>query len=488
MNRKPRSAAKKKSVVNSVRTQARASVARTERTPAPRRDERVQIILATFRAFGIEIMHTHTYESPSASTFELTLASATRVQRLKQFEDDLSHALRVAGVEIQLPSKTSFWITVRVPKDTKRDVYSWGALMREHLRERPVTGAVACRVPIGAPEVGTVIDEDLDASGHLLVVGLPGTGKTSFLNSVIASLIARTPPADLQLILDGGSRGAFVHFAGAEHLAVPPIRDTKKSLLALKWLKKEMDRRFELLEAAQVHDRAHYLAAPAVPNVLRTPMPRIVFVMDDILACVRSYPKEFEEFVQPVLWMSRAVGIHLIVAASGVDEKFLPQFLSFNCAARVTFRLKNAEESNLLLDTGGAEMLRTAGNGLYQHVVSAFHPVRFQAAYISEEEIRALVGAHRARTDDLAGLIPVERFWKEIPNSIFEEEVEFDELYERAKQTVRDAGKASTSFLQRKLGIGYSRAARLMDMLERRGVFGVGGVKRIKPSDEEDEE
>jgi S-DNA-T family DNA segregation ATPase FtsK/SpoIIIE len=269
------------------------------------------------------------------------------------------------------------------------------------------------------------------------------------------------------------------------HLLTPVITDAKKCILALKWLAKEMERRYNILETEAVRDISSYhqnVVAPALEkasrgseNPLPEAMPYIVLIIDELADIMSAFPRELEGGIVRLAQMSRAVGIHLILSTQRPSVKVITGLIKANIPARVALQVSSQIDSRTILDGGGAEKLLGAGDMLFLSGEMS-KPRRIQAALISEEEVKRVV-AHIARHAE--GKLPDEIDFTESANrandpifASLQDEDEEDELYGEAKKTIIEAGKASTSYLQRKLGIGYARAARLMDILEEKGVIG----------------
>jgi S-DNA-T family DNA segregation ATPase FtsK/SpoIIIE len=274
------------------------------------------------------------------------------------------------------------------------------------------------------------------------------------------------------------------------HLLTPVITDAKKAILALKWLAKEMDRRYNILEAESVRDISSYHAnvvRPAVEKAhksgstgdekpLPEAMPYIVVIIDELADIMQSYPRELEAGIVRLAQMSRAVGIHLILSTQRPSVKVITGLIKANVPARLALQVASQIDSRTILDMSGAEKLIGAGDMLFLSGEMS-KPVRIQAPYVTEEEVKKVVAFIARQTE---GQLPNEIDFGEQQNgtdALFSSMVggadnEDDQLYGEAKRTVIEAGKASTSYLQRKLGVGYARAARLMDILEERGVIG----------------
>jgi S-DNA-T family DNA segregation ATPase FtsK/SpoIIIE len=279
------------------------------------------------------------------------------------------------------------------------------------------------------------------------------------------------------------------------HLLTPVITEAKKCILALKWAAKEMDRRYDILQAESVRDIESYhnqikseklkiKNEDSDESTESDPLPYIVIVIDELADIMQAYPRELEAAIVRLAQMSRAVGIHLILSTQRPEVNVITGLIKANVPTRIALRVPTQVDSRTILDSAGAEKLLGAGDMLYAD--GEGQPRRLQSAFISEEEVKAvvkyLVQAFKDEIPDTIELSgPIEAV-----NSIFSSMVDGggdsddDELYEQARQTVIESGKASTSYLQRKLGIGYARAARLIDILEERGVVGPGNGSKAR--------
>ncbi len=265
------------------------------------------------------------------------------------------------------------------------------------------------------------------------------------------------------------------------HLLTPVITDAKKTILALKWAAKEMDRRYDILEAESVRDIESYHAnvfgkKTKAADEIEERMPYIVIVIDELADIMSSYPRELESAIVRLAQMSRAVGIHLILSTQRPEVNVITGLIKANVPARVALKVASQIDSRTILDAGGAEKLLGAGDMLYSS--GEAQPERLQSAFISEGEVKKVVKYLADSYQDelvselnLTGNISPD---KSIFESTLEDGDDGDDRYEEARQIVIETGKASTSYLQRKLGVGYARAARLIDMLEEHGVVGPG--------------
>jgi S-DNA-T family DNA segregation ATPase FtsK/SpoIIIE len=325
---------------------------------------------------------------------------------------------------------------------------------------------------------------------HALIAGTTGSGKSVTIHSVITSLLYRNGPEDLRLIMVDPKRVELTLYNKIPHLLTPVITDPKKTILALKWAAKEMDRRYDVLQAESVRDIESYHAtvykngkSSQADSGEAERMPYIVIIIDELADIMQAYPRELESAIVRLAQMSRAVGIHLILSTQRPSVNVITGLIKANVPTRIALQVSSQIDSRTILDAGGAEKLLGAGDMLYASGEMS-QPERLQSAFISEEEVKKVVEyLKKAYMDELPDTIELSGSI-ERGNNLFESGGmgdEEDDLYEDARATVMEAGKASTSYLQRKLGVGYARAAKLIDMLEERGVVGPGNG--AKPRD-----
>ena len=319
---------------------------------------------------------------------------------------------------------------------------------------------------------------------HLLIAGTTGSGKSVVIHNIIVSLLYRRSPQEMRFILVDPKRVELTLYRNIPHLLTPVITDAKKTILALKWLSNEMERRYDILEAESVRDVLSYhknILAPTLKKKrnntenLPEPMPYIVLIIDELADIMQAYPRELESAIVRLAQMSRAVGIHLVLSTQRPSVQIITGLIKANIPTRIALQVSSQIDSRTILDTGGAEKLLGAGDMLYLSGEMS-KPRRIQAPFITEQEVKKvtkyLVKEHE---DDVPNEIDFtipkgdSSAFSAVLDTTDDEE---DELYDDAYHIVIEAGKASTSYLQRKLRVGYSRAARLMDILEERGVIG----------------
>ena len=450
------------------------------------------LIKRTLVNFGIIVEMDEISIGPSVTRYALKPAEGVKLARIVGLQQNLELALAAHPVRIEAPIPGKSLVGIEVPNSAKTTV-GLGSLLSETgytQSDRPLL------VAIGKDITGTSIYKDISKMPHLLVAGATGSGKSVTIHAFLNSLLYRNPPENLKFIMIDPKRVELTLYNGIPHLLTPVITDPKKAIMALKWLAKEMDRRYDILEKSSVRDIGSYhknVFFPALQKIKEgepTPdaMPYIVVVIDELADLMQTYPRELEASIVRLAQMSRAVGIHLILSTQRPSVNVITGLIKANIPSRLALQVVSQIDSRTILDSPGAEKLLGAGDMLFQSSEMS-KPVRIQSAFIRESEVKSVVSYLKdAYADELEDQINFSN--ENTSNAIFtssigeEESVggeDDDELYEEARETVMQAGKASTSFLQRKLRIGYARAARLMDILEERGVIGPGSG--AKPRD-----
>jgi len=455
----------------------------------------MNIIKRTLQNFGIQVEMDEASIGPTVTRYAMKPAEGVRLSKIVALQSNLELALAASPVRIEAPIPGKALVGIEVP-NIARTTLGMAPLLSDEAfsaSDKPLLMALG-RAITGSPHFA-----DLARMPHMLVAGTTGAGKSVAINDFIVSLLYRCGPERLRFIMVDPKRVELTLYNSIPHLLTPVITDAKKCILALKWLAKEMDRRYSILETEGVRDIASYhenVVAPAIAKAagreaaegekMPEAMPYIVLIIDELADIMSTYPRELEGGIVRLAQMSRAVGIHLILSTQRPSVKVITGLIKANIPARVAFQVASGIDSRTILDTGGAEKLLGAGDMLFLSGEMS-KPRRIQAPYISEVEVKKVV-AHIAKSNE--GTLPSEIDFTDTKSSaggtdaIFssmEDESEDDELYGEAKRTVIEAGKASTSYLQRKLGVGYARAARLMDLLEERGI--IGPADGAKPRD-----
>lgn len=441
----------------------------------------MNIIKRTLQNFGIQVEMDEASIGPTVTRYAMKPAEGVRLSKIVALQSNLELALAASPVRIEAPIPGKSLVGVEVP-NIARTTLGLAPLVSDEAyanSDKPLLMALG-RSITGQPHYA-----DLAKMPHLLVAGTTGAGKSVAIHDFIVSLLYRCGPERLRFIMVDPKRVELTGYNNIPHLLTPVITDAKKAILALKWLAKEMDRRYGVLEQCGVRDIASYhnnIVAPALERIssdtpLPEAMPYIVLIIDELADIMTAYPRELETGIVRLAQMSRAVGIHLILSTQRPSVKVITGLIKANIPARVAFQVASQIDSRTILDGPGAEKLLGAGDMLFLSGEMS-KPRRIQAPYISEEEVKKVVSYIAKNSEGTVSEIDFSQGEKvaggtdPIFASMAEDDDEGDELYPEAKRTVIEAGKASTSYLQRKLGVGYARAAKLIDMLEDRGVIG----------------
>jgi DNA segregation ATPase FtsK/SpoIIIE, S-DNA-T family len=459
-------------------------------TPLPQNREVLKkmskSILAVFSDFKMPMKLVDAVEGYRQYHFYFSPKKRIRMKSVHTFVDDLRFELGVDLVEIEAPIPDKKLIGITVPKKPPFAEVDWKSVLRheDYQNVSPLT------VPIGVNEFGTLHLADIVRMPHALIAGTTGSGKSMFLHTLINYLLEKNTPDDLRFILVDPKRVELTMYNKLPHLLTPVVTQSKKAIQALSWTVKEMERRYDILEAERVQNISTYhqnIYQPAKKEWekegkdeeervnLPEALPYIVIIIDELNDIMQAYPSELESLVVRLSQMSRAVGIHMIITTSRPSNTVLTGSIKANIPSRVAFSTASYVDSRMIIDMNGAEKLSGSGDMLYQ-VADNPRPVRIQGFSITESEIRERVEEWK-KLDESFVLDTLDLSDRSGNEAIFNSLVseggdESDELYEEAKQAVIKAGKASTSYIQRSLRVGYSRAARLMDLLEENGVIG----------------
>lgn len=431
------------------------------------------VIRRTLGNFGIEVEMDEVTIGPTVTRYALKPAQGVKLSRIVGLQNDLALSLAAHPLRIEAPIPGKSLVGIEIPNKTKTTVGLANLIGDAAFQTaRPLT------IALGRNIAGKSVLKSITKMPHLLIAGTTGSGKSVTIHTIVTSLLYRHGPDDLRFIFVDPKRVELTLYNGIPHLLTPVITESKKAILSLKWAATEMNRRYDLLESESVRDIDSYHKkhegdfAKNVEGVDR--MPYIVIIIDELADIMQAYPRELEAAIVRLAQMSRAVGIHLILSTQRPEVNVITGLIKANVPSRLALRVPTGIDSRTILDTTGAEKL--LGNGDTLALVESNQPERVQGAYISEDEVKNVVKyLKNAFADDirdtieLSGNITGE---KSMYSDSMEGSDDDDALYEDARQCIIEAGKASTSYLQRKLKVGYARAARLMDMLEERGVIG----------------
>ncbi|MFH1565471.1 MAG: DNA translocase FtsK 4TM domain-containing protein [bacterium] len=419
-------------------------------------------IYKTFENFGIEMEMCEYNVGPTVAQYTCRPADGVKLNRITSLNNDLSLALAAHPIRIEAPIPGKSLVGIEVPNQSIAVVN-----LREILESREFrTRKSNLTMSIGKDVKGNSWVANLDGMPHLLIAGSTGSGKSVCINTIIISLLYQNGPDDLKFIMVDPKRVELLNYNGIPHLITPVITDAKKTVNALKWCLNEMDRRFDLLS------KCGHRNITSHNNSTEEKLPYIVFIIDELADLMAVAASEVEAAIIRLAQMARAVGIHLILATQRPSVDVITGLIKANITSRIAFSVASLMDSRTILDTSGAEKLVGRGDMLY--ISSELSkPKRLQGAYVSDDEIKKVVDylKERGGDADYADQITEKQTMASDPISSFEPS-EDDELFEEAKEIVIRAGKASASLLQRRLKIGYARAARILDLMEEAGIIG----------------
>ncbi len=424
-----------------------------------------EIIRRTLNNFGIEVEMGEVSIGPTVTQYTFRPAEGVKLSRIIGLGNDLALALAAHPIRIEAPIPGKSLVGIEVPNKRVALVPLRKVLESKDFKERKNNMYIA----LGQDVAGRAWMVDLTKLPHLLVAGSTNSGKTVCLNAIIVSLLYQNQPDELKFILVDPKRVEMPIYNGIPHLITPVITDFKKTVNALKWTIREMDRRFQVLSNAGKRNIQSYNAAHPHDK-----LPYLVFVIDELADLMSSVGAEVEAAVIRLAQMSRAVGIHLILATQRPSVDIITGLIKANIPGRIAFSVSSLTDSRTILDSAGAEKLLGRGDMLYSSP-QVSKPKRLQGAFCSDDDIERVVSYLRERAEP-----DYEEEVTEKGNSLGlgglamanESNEDEDELLPEARELVIEAGKASASYLQRRLRIGYARAARLLDELEQKGIIG----------------
>jgi len=444
-----------------------------------------EVIKRTLENFDIPVEMADINIGPTVTQYTLKPAEGVKLSKITTLNNNLALALAAHPLRIEAPIPGKSLVGIEVPNKTRTLVR-----LRELLGTPDFQDSESPLLfTVGRDVVGDGFFADLGRMPHLLLAGSTGSGKTIGLSSVMLSLLYRNSPQYLRLILVDPKRVEFVNYNGLSHLLCPVIYDVDKTLTSLKWLGEEMERRFEFLSklgARNVWEYNQTLEKNKDQSDDDKVMPYIVFIVDELADLMAAKGRDIEAGIVKLAQKARAVGIHLILATQRPSVEVITGLIKANITSRIAFQVASQVDSRTILDSSGAEKLLGRGDLLY---ISAeiSKPKRLQGAYSSGQEIRKVVDfiikqnhKKELEEDSLRESLTAEMERVETMGRSFVNGAEpVDPIYEEAKELVLETRKASASYLQRRLRIGYARAARLLDTLEDRGI--VGPARGAKP-------
>jgi len=418
------------------------------------------IIKRTLQNFGIEVEMGEVNIGPTVTQYTLRPAQGVKLSKITALQSDLALALAAHPIRIEAPIPGRSLVGIEIPNKMVARV------RLRNLIEQPefLGNHTRLTLALGRNVAGNPIFADLEKMPHLLIAGATGSGKTICLNTIILSLVYRHSPDWLKFILIDPKRVEFPVYNDIPYLLTPVIVEAEKAINALRWAISEMESRFDILSSSGSRDIISYNKKHQ-----DEPMSYIIIIIDELADLMASHGREVEGAIVRLAQMSRAVGIHLVISTQRPSVEVITGLIKANITSRIAFQVASQVDSRTIIDMAGAEKLLGNGDMLFLPG-DASKPTRIQAAFVSEKEVQRVANFLRKFTlaeYQKEALEPAKEqvsFWAD-------QEIE-DDLYEDAKEVVFQAGKASASLLQRRLRIGYARAARLLDILEQKGIIG----------------
>ncbi len=437
------------------------------------------IIKKTLESFDIPVEMSNVVVGPTVTQYSLKPADGIKLSKITALSNDLALSLATHPIRIEAPIPGKSLVGIEIP-NKKRTFVRLKELMQGQKFQDSFSHLILC---LGKDVSGDSIYANLEKMPHLLVAGSTGTGKTIFLNSLILSLLYNNSPETMRLILIDPKRVEFNVYEEIPHLLCPTIVDAQRAVNALKWLTEEMERRFKLL--AEVKSRNIISYNEKIMSAGEERLPYIVLIVDELADLMAAKGRDIETGIVRIAQMARAVGIHLVIATQRPSVEVITGLIKANITSRATFQVASQIDSRTVLDTSGAEKLLGLGDMLFisNEIIK---PKRIQGAYASDKEVKRVVKwisenkTSLGQTSNIGGEALKEDLTTYLEKSLEvsegvgpnENSFQEDPLYDEAKRVIIENKRASSSLLQRKLRVGYARAARLIDMLEDQGIVG----------------
>ncbi|KGR91131.1 hypothetical protein CD30_07640 [Ureibacillus massiliensis 4400831 = CIP 108448 = CCUG 49529] len=420
-------------------------------------ESQAEVLVESLSYFQVTAQVESIMQGPAVTQFEITVGHGTKVSKIKNLADDLKLALAAKDIRIQAPIPGKSSIGIEIPNRISRAVRISEVVSSEAF----INSTSPLEAALGLDLTGKPMTIDLRKMPHGLIAGATGSGKSVCINSILVSLLYKADPHELKLMLIDPKVVELAPFNNIPHLVSPVITDVKTATAALKWAVEEMERRYQLFAHVGVRDLSRY-NKQADKNGNKNKLPYILIVIDELADLMMMAPSDVEESIARIAQKARACGIHLIVATQRPSVDVITGLIKSNIPTRIAFAVSSQIDSRTILDGQGAERLLGRGDMLYLgNGMSS--PLRIQGTFVTDDEIEEIIDHVRSQGE---------------PNYLFEHEEllkksesveENDELFEEVCRFVYEQGTASTSSIQRNYHIGYNRAARLMDMLEKNG-------------------
>ncbi|MEK7529206.1 MAG: DNA translocase FtsK, partial [Patescibacteria group bacterium] len=441
--------------------------------------ENAELIRDKLCQFGIEVTMSDVHVGPTVIQYTLKPHEGVKISKITSLKSDLALALASSSIRIEAPIPGKSLVGIEVPNEQRSIVK-----LREIVESDEFSAVPSkLRLPLGRDVSGKPIVVDLISMPHLLIAGATGAGKSVGINSFLLSLLYQNSPADLKLIMIDPKRVELNSYNAIPHLLTPVITDVEKAAISLRWAVTEMMRRYQIFADTRHRNITDYNEDPAILEK----MPRIIVLVDELADLMMAAGKEVEASICRIAQMARAVGMHLIVATQRPSVDVITGLIKANMPSRIAYAVTSGIDSRTILDSIGAEDLLGKGDMLYIGSEMS-KPIRIQGVYVSTKEVERVtnrvkltvepeyneeITSHQIAGQKVAGLPP-----SKIAAALAADG-DNDALYEQALRVIIESRKASASLLQRRLEIGYARAARILDEMEENGV--IGPVRGAKP-------
>ena len=440
-------------------------------------------LVDTLKSFGVETRIINISKGPTVTRYELQPSAGVKISKITNLADDISLNLAAGGVRIEAPIPNKAAVGIEVPNKKKEIVF-----LREIIASDVFKNAKSrLTVALGKDIAGNVVVADLAKMPHILIAGATGSGKSVCVNSLIVSLIYKSSPQSVKLLLIDPKVVELGVYNEIAHLLIPVVTDPKKAAGALNWAVNEMLKRYKLFAQAGVRDLKSYnfLMEKKLNSKLtdqkheKNKLPQIVIVIDELADLMMAASKEVENAICRLAQMARAAGMHLVIATQRPSVAVITGLIKANVPSRIAFTVSSQVDSRTIIDLSGAEKLLGKGDMLY-FPLSEQKPTRVQGCFLSDDEVERVVNFVKVKETSSENCYSneiLEEIKKHVENSEnsehFEEKASesLDPLFNSAVELVLNSDQASTSFLQRKLKVGYSRAARIMDEMEQLGII-----------------
>jgi len=433
------------------------------------------IIQRTLANFGIQVEMGEVNVGPTVTQYTLKPLVGVKLSRITALQNDLALALAARTLRIEAPIPGKSWVGIELPNETVAMVTLKNVLESLEFKSRKSNLSMI----LGRDVAGNSVIANIAKMPHLMIAGSTGSGKTVCINTLITGLLFQNSPSDLKFIMIDPKRVELTPYNDIPHLLTPVITDPEKAINSLKWAVKEMENRYDMLSAFGCRNIESYNDAVRVKYKDREPLYYIIIVIDEMADLMATHGREMEAVVVRLAQMARAIGIHLVLSTQRPSVEVITGLIKANVTTRIAFCVASQIDSRTILDSSGAEKL--LGNGDMLYIASdANKPKRIQGVFISEDEVHDVVEFIKSQKEEENDYNSEIVESKKFASDPMGENSEVDDnLYDEALEVVRSAGKASASLLQRRLRVGYARAARLLDLMEDQGA--VGPAQGAKP-------